>query len=353
MVQPRRRFRAASGVVLAIAILTPVFAAAVGPAGPAADRIETELRRTDALIDRARDEVADARGGFAHERLRQATEVQRDAWIEFGRLAPDLRRVVKLTQQARRMALKAIEAAGIEHRALESVRILIDRAEARAEEVAATVRDSGGTLAVRLLEQAQQQLRRARQAWAANDPRAARLATLSLSLIERAERVAVGSGAATAAVQASIDRAEALLAEVDARLADAASDGDLTALRAEAGGLMARAREALRRGGERQALHLSLQARGIGLRLLGRLQRQPSEADLLPALEDLEALRSEIAPQIEASGSAEARGRLAQSGEQLEKARRLVTTGRTQEAVTALAAAEALLREAADAADVR
>lgn len=353
MVQPRHRVRAAWGILLGIALLTPTLAAADGPAGAAADRTETELRRTDALIDRARDEVAGVRGTYAHERLRQATKIQRDAWLEFGGVAPDLRRAVTLTQEARKLALKAIEAAGIERRAQESVRGQIDRAEARAEEVTAAVRASGGVLAQRLLDFALQQLRRAREAWAENDPRAARLAALALSLMERAGRAAAGASTALVAAEASIDRADALLAEVDVRLAETPPATDLSALRTQAGQLLDRARDALRRGGERQALHGSLQAREIALRLLARLQQQPSAADLLAALDDLETLRGEIAPGIEASGNAEARGHLKQSGEQMERARDLVRSDRIQEALAALAAAEAHLREAADAASAR
>jgi len=353
MVQPRHWGRTVCGLLLGIALLVPSLAAATGPAGSGADRTEIELRRTDALIDRARDEVAGVSGTYAHQRLRQATEIQRDAWLEFSGVAPDLRRVVALTQEARRLALKAIEAASIERRAQESVRGQIDRAEVRAQEVAVAVRASGGVLAQRLLDSGLQQLRRAREAWAGNDPRAARLAALALSLIERAGSAAAGASTALVVAEASIDRAEALLAEVDTRLAEAPAAADLSALHEQAAELLERAREALRRGAERQALHQSLRAREIALRLLARLQEQPSAADLLAALDDLAALLGEVAPGIEASGNAEAQGHLRQSAEQMERARGLVNAGRIQEAVTALAAAEALLREAADAAGVR
>lgn len=353
MVQQRHRARVAWGILLAIALLAPSLAQAGAPAGAAADRTETELRRTDALLDRARDEVAGVSGTYAHQRLRQASEIQRDAWLEFGDVAPDLRRVVALTQEARKLALKAIEAAGIERRAHESVRGQIDRAETRAQEVAVAVQASGGTLPRRLLESALQQLRRAREAWAANDPRAARQAALALSLIERAARAAAGASTAIVVAEASIDRAEALLGEVDSRLAEAPAAAELAALRAQAGELLEHAREALRRGAERPALRGSLQAREIALRLLARLQQQPSAADLLAALDDLEALLGEIAPAIETSGNLEARERLRLSREQMARARSLMGAGQIAEAVAALAAAEALLREAADAAGVR
>ena len=323
-----------------------------GPAGPAG-QVENELRRTDTLLDRARDEVAGVRNAFSHERLRKATEVQRDAWTEFRRPAPNVRRVVQLTHQARELALKAIEAAGIERRAQENVRAVIDRAEERMAEIGAQVRGSGQPLAARLLEQGGQQLRRAGRAWRENDPRAARLATLALSLIERAGRIAAGQGSIAAAAEVSIERADALLAEVETRLQEASPEPDLVDRLREARALLDRAREALRQGWERPALRLSLQGRELGLKLLSRLQQQPSAEDLLPALEDLEVLYDELAVEIGAGGNPEARAHLAQGRTQLEKARRLVEAGEVQEAVVTLTAAETLLRDAAEAAGLR
>jgi len=348
MVQSRCALGLAALLLLALA--AP--ARAGGAAGPAT-QIETELRRTDTLLDRARDEVAGVRGAFAHERLRRAVETQRKAWVEFRRPAHDLRRVAALTREARSQALKAIEAAGIERRAAQGVSALLDRAEQRGAEVEPAVRASGSAIAVRLLDQGRRQLLRARRAWGESDPLAARLASLAQSLFDRAGRVAAGEGAVSTAAASSIARTEALLAEADARLAQETIASEAKALRAQAGDLLDRAREALRHDTEREALRLSLQARETALRLLARLQRRPTGAELLPALEDLEALRGEVAPEITASGDPQAQAQLEQSGTLLENARQLLAAGRTEEAVAALAAAESLLREAADAAGVR
>jgi hypothetical protein len=348
MVQSRRLWGLAA--VLLLVLAAPVRAG--GPAGPAT-QIETELRRTDTLLDRARDEVAGVRGAFAHERLRHAVETQRKAWVEFRRPAHDLRRVVALTREARAQALKAIEAAGIERRAAQGVSTLLDRAEQRGAEIEPAVRASSSDLAARLYDQGRRQLLRARRAWGESDPLAARLASLAQSLFDRAGRVAAGEGAVSTAAASSIARTEALLAEADARLAQEAAASETKTLRAAAGDLLDRAREALRHDAQRAALRLSLQARESALRLLARLQRQPTGAELLPALEDLEALRGEIAPEIAASGDPRARDQLEQSGALLETARQLLAAGRIEEAVAELAAAESLLREAADAAGVR
>jgi hypothetical protein len=350
MVRPGRRWL----LLAALAALAGglVAAAARGPDG-GAEQVARELRRTDALIERAREEVAATRGRYAREQLERAIDAQAQARRHFEGSNPNIVAAARQTRAARRLALRAIEAARVERRAQESVGGRIERAEQRLAEVAIAVRAAREPLARRLLDQGADHLRRARRAWRESDARAVRLADLALHLIERAGSIAAGQAAAAGAAETSVERTALLLAEVDERLEAEGAGPDLVARQGTARGLLERARGALRDGAPTQALRLSLEAREIGLAVLAGLERAPDVVGLREMLEDLEAVHAETAGAIEAGGVPEARRLLARSGALLEEARGHVEAGRVREAVAALAAAEASLREAADAAGVR
>lgn len=263
---------------------------------------------------------------------------------------PKLKQARDLTLRARQLAIKAIEAAGIERRSRESIRGTIERAQERIGEIGQLVQESANPLAQQLLEQGQEQLHRARRAFQEADPRAVRLATLALELIERAGRVAMGAGPGIRVVETSIDRTEALLTEVEAGMAEGGNGGEAALRLDEAQRLLTRARAELRQGHARLALRLALEVRQAGLQLLSQLRREPSETELLPALEELEALYDELAVAAGARAAPQLRSLLTQAGEMLAKSRRSIEDGDAEEALALLVAAEALLREAAEAA---
>lgn len=351
MGQPKRVI-AAAGLTALLALL---FLAGAAPAraqtGPSPGQVKTELERTDALLARAGQEASEVRNAFTQERLRKALDIQRQAWGEFRRgTGAGLKSAQTLTRNARSLALQAIEAAGIEKRARETIRTMIEEAQHRASEISPVVSASQNPLAQKLLEQGLHQLRRARRAFQGGNPQAGRLATLARNLIDRAGRVATGLGAAISEAETSIDRAEALLAEVEARLAEEGPDAAVRALLAEALDLLAQARRALGEGHPGRAFRLSASAREKGLRALSGMRRVPDGEALMSTLEDMETLYAEMAPRIEESGPQQARNLLDQGRELLGKARRSLGEGDPAQALAALAASQALLRDAAEAA---
>lgn len=362
MVQNRRCRR---GRLVAAALL---LAAAGGFPGAAAARVDDagrgaveligrELERTDHLLAKARDEVAGLRGALPQTLLDEAVKIQGEAWREFRAGAAGggsggqvrLRRARELTLRARERAIRAIEAAGLERRARESAAGLIDRAQERAALIGERVQASGSALAQQLFEQGLEQLRRARRALQGREPHAARLATLALDLIERAGGVAAGQPLGPA-LETSLERTEALLAQVEVALAEQGGAPRFAAALREARALLARAREEMRAGHPRAALRLSLEARKRGLEILSQMRRQPGAQELAAALEELEALHDQLAAGIAAGGSERAGGMLRQAGRLLADARRQIGEGRAEEALALVVAAEKLLREASAAA---
>jgi len=99
-----------------------------------------------------------------------------------------------------------------------------------------------------------------------------------------------------------------------------------------------------------RAFRLSASAREKGLRALSGMRRVPDSEALMSTLEDMETLYAEMAPRIEQSGPQEARTLLDQGRELLRKARRSLGEGDPAQALAALAASQALLRDAAEAA---
>ncbi|MFH1144440.1 MAG: hypothetical protein V1774_07860 [Candidatus Eisenbacteria bacterium] len=341
------------GSVIAVSLLSGALFPAQAQAGPGLSQVRLELERTDVLIERAREEIAEVRNAYSQDRLRKALDVQRRAWNQFHTgTANGLRNAQGLTRNARAFALQAIEAAGIEKRARDKVGTIIEQAQERAAEIAPLVNESGGPLARRLMEQGLQQLRRARRALQDNDPQAARLATLALHLIERAGRAAAGIGATVAAAEVSIERTETLLAEVEARLAEEGRPVSPQALFDEAQRLLEQAHKDLSDGRPGLAFRSSAEARERALRALSELKRVPGEEQILITLEDIEALYDELAPRIEASRASDAMGLLRQGRELLAKARSLLGEGKPGEALITLVAAESLLRRAAEAAGI-
>jgi hypothetical protein len=362
MVQACRGARARSLLARGLLILfvlagigwVRVSAQASGPA----DMLRVELERTDRLIEKARDEIAGIRSAYPQTLLAEAEKLQHRAWQAYreaigpGGSGGGLREAKLLTLQARDLAVRAIEAAGLDQRAREGVDKLIDRAQDRAAEVGQRVEASGNALARQLLEQGLDQLRRARRAYQDAQPHAARLAALAFDLIERAGRVAAGEGPDPAASEASLARTEALLAEIESDLADAGNPDPLVASLRGAQELVTRAREQLRAGHVRLALRLGLQARQAGLTILTQLQRLPSDAQLISALGDLEALRDQIDAELARREVPAARALLVRASDLLEQARAHLGAGESEEAVSVLAAAESLLRDAAQEAGV-
>jgi len=362
--------RAAARAVLLAALLWPAATPAAwaqdgpavrggglqGPSGPARDQVRLELERTDALIERAGQELLEARNVYAEERLRKARALQKQAWSEFvGASGAGLRNAHNLTRSARALALRAIEAVGIEKRANEAIGSMIERAQDRAAQVSATLAGSSSPLARRLFEQGLQQLTRARRALKEGDAQAARFATLAEHLIERAERAATGAGAAQQAAETAVERSETLLAEAAARWSEEGSPEAVRALLEDAQALGAQARKALGEGRAGLAFRLSAGAREKALQVLSRLRRSPGIEALTATLDDVEALYGEMAGRIQggAAGSGtDAAKALDQGRELLAKARALLGEGKAEEALAALVAAESLLRRAAEEAQI-
>lgn len=243
------------------------------------DAIFREIEKTDQIIEKARELAAEATVVSSHGHLRTAIRLQRTAREHFaGRRYAQAR---AFTLDARREALRAMDASRAEKNTLENIARMLEQADERAIEVGQWVRDSGDGQAQRVFDQGLEQLRRARRA---NRDRhyaqATRLVTLALSLIERAGRLARGEVSAVAAAETSIERTTALLARVRATLRELGESPNQSPGLAEADRLLRLAVEQMREGHARRALRLSLAARQKGLQMLADLPQAPAEQDL-------------------------------------------------------------------------
>lgn len=346
--------------LLLLPLLVGVFAPPVLPQSEVSkSAVLRELERTDRIIEKAGEIAREATAFSSYGHLQVAIDIQRKAWTTFraGLLTanPDrfFERALQLTGRARREALKAMDATRIERKTQDSVQLAVDRVQERIQEVGQWVRDSGDPLANRVFDQGIEQLRRARRAnLDRRYAQAARLAVLALSLIDRAGRIAHGELTAGAAVETSIERTAALLAQVEATLIERGQAPGEPPLLKEAWRLVKLAGVRLREGRARQALRLSLAARQKGLQLLGEMNQEPGEQALLELIEDLQALYAEMGPEIESVGSEKDRRTVAEGRKMLRRARVLVKEGKPRKALQHLLAAERLLKRAAQSAGI-
>lgn len=308
-------------------------------ARPAGAQTVSDVQRaidvTQGVIDRASAQLSCAPGepGLACVYLGQAVTLQASARGSYG--SGFLRDALALTMRARDRAYSALRV-GQDVTGGEFLRFSLERTDALLDRIAPAVRESRVEAALRLLDVAYDAQRRAKQAALDGRPRVAMSATYQArERGMRALRLADGTRGA------SPERARAILDRTDDLLREAAwleGAGASASLYQRALGIEARARTRLSAGDARRAVDLSLEAREVLSRGLGKadrpVERAVVERGIATNAATLERARQRI------GGDAERRRRLDRAEEHQRRAQDHLREGRLAPALAELRASK-------------
>ena len=259
------------------------------------DRLFSELERTEQVIEKARDVVSSSQNSLAVQYLEQAVKLQ-----NLARNALSISRfsdAARLTKQARDRAFTAIRIADQTGNA-EFLYFMIERTDAILDRVAPLVRESQIEISHRMLDDAFEQQRRAREALSSGRPRAA--ISLTSQARERAfralRRSESGEGRKPERATRVVERTEDLL-----RDAAWLGEGDDAAARAyeSALTLLSQARGQLEAGQHRSALRLAQQARDQLVRGLNQADKPLAREQVAAAVERSRNFLERAADRIE------------------------------------------------------
>jgi hypothetical protein len=330
---------------LVVALAAP--AAAGGIDSQARDKIQSELMRTDQVLERAEQTVRDCANRKAAAYLEEAKAQQAKARELLVGPTPGAggAQALQLTLRARDLAVKAIELC-VQPAATGALRDLLDSTEELVREASAAVNASGNPEARRLLEAGLWQLDKAREAYGNKDlRRAVSLGAAARNLLQRALQRAREdrSGRDEGLVEAALDRTDLLLSDV--RASDP-EEAKAQAILDRAQEQQNQARASYREGKTQLAMRWTLKARSSAFEAFWLAQRVPDNAHVQAALEMIEASLRESGPGIRTSGPQEAVQMLDKAQELAGSARRLLGDGDTDRAAREARLADSLLRRA-------
>lgn len=347
--------RALRRVVLLAALGSVLLAASAGAQPGISSDPARELDRTDRILERAREQVGVSVSNRAHEYLDRAFDLQGQAKSTYDpRSRLTWRPTYLLTMESRELARRALETAEIDVKAHESIRDLIESTRQLSEQAAALVHERGDPEAQRLLDGGLWQLQRAEEAYRSGEYRKAiRLAASARDLVQRSMQSARGDAASSAAaVEAAIDRTQALIEEVRVGLAETA-DETAERLLEEAVRLQASAVQMQQDRKPAIALRMTTQARQSALEAMLLVAKKPDADDVERALSAVDQLLQDVASVITSSGSDEAITLLDSARQRQSDARALLSQGKTSQALATARLAENLLHRAAQQAGSR
>lgn len=311
-----------------------------------------DLERTDRILDRAREQVGASPSARAVTLLDHAVGMQAEAKHVYRQHDRGTwRAAMRLTQQSRDLARRAIETAEIEVKGHESVRDLIESTRDLAVDAGAIVRERGDQEARRLLDGGLWQLQRAQEAYRGLSYRKAiRLAATARDMVQRAiQRARSGGPGGEQSVEAAIDRTQALLDELDVSL-DGSGDSRAERLRDQA---LRFQEQALRMHREQKpgvALQLTTQARQAAIEALLLLSDKPDGEEVERALMIVEQLIQDAAPVIRSSGSSAAAELFESARQRHAEARQQLAEGNAAQSLATARIAEGLLHRAVEVA---
>lgn len=314
-----------------------------------------ELERTDRILERAQDQVGVSESSRAAEYLRKALDLQTQAVTKYNpRDRVTWRPAYQLTMEARELARRALETAEIDVKAHESIRDLIDSTRDMAQDATSLVHERGDPEAERLLEGGLYQLQRAEDAYRAMEYRKAiGLASSARDLVQRAMQRARGDApGSVVAVDAAIDRTQAVIEEVRLRLEDT-TDSRARSLLDDAVRLQTNAIQMHKEQRTAIALRLTTQARQLALDALLLVADKPEKDDVERALSVVDQLIQDTSGLIMASGSKEAVALLESARQRESEARLHLSQGKPALALASARIAEGLLHRAAEMAGER
>lgn len=331
---------------LAVATLACLVLAAAGTPGRAqTGSLQTELERTDAILQHTAELVERSGNPRAAELMQFAMRSQGTAWEHFRAGRPLL--AAQHTRQARELAQRATELVRRgSQQERHAQRLLEDAARAldRARECAG---EPPSPPVMRRIEMAAERLERAREALHEQKyPVAADMAEAALKLLGG---ICAGSRRDS---DRPLDDLRRLL-ERATEVIGAANDRAATAMLEQAGGLVQRAEE-LHAAGHIEASRRSAdQARDLLLAAMRRTERPPDPAAVDRALQETRAWIDDLSRQIRAVGEAQAVTLIERAEAHLERAGELRQQDRLRQALAEIRVARNLGRRAAQLAGIR
>jgi hypothetical protein len=355
----RRSSRARAGalaLLLGLAFFSLVLAgpgarpalADAGGTSASRDKVQTELDRTDQVLERAQETVRTCSDAKAAAYLEEAQAEQRKArdLLVSGTPGGGPKLALSLTLSARNLAVKAIELC-VQPVATDALRELLDSTQDLVHDASSAVNASGNPAARRLFEAGLSQLDKAREAYGNKDlRRALSLGAAARNLVRRAlQRAQEGaSGGSVETAESALDRTDLLISEV--RSAQGSDQTKVEAILERAQKEQDQARRSLTDGQADPAMRWTVKARSSALEALWLVQQTPDAERLRSALEVVEGSLRESGPGIRASGVEEAVRLLEKAQEQADAARQDLAKGETERAVQSMRLADSLLRRA-------
>ena len=320
--------------------------------------VRREIQTTQQAIERAREHLAEVHCSSGDRLLGNATDLQRRAQSEFlGNTRSGNRQALLLTRQARDFVARAVQSCQVDVRAQDSIEKLFQNVDDLIQEARGRDDVQQDKQRLRLLEAGITQLEKAREAYRAGEfRRAARLATMSRNLVQRALQ---GSGLAgdgvvlSDQVASALERTDEVIAEARGKVSGASGSPEARALLQQAEQQQERARDLLQEGRPGVALRATELARTAAVEAMWQDDQTPQDLRVERAIEVVEDMLAELGADIRAAGDPDAMSLLEKAREQLDAARGHLADDRPVAAGRAVHLASSLLRRAAELAGVR
>ena len=335
---------AALGGPLLLALLLAAFAATsaraqMGQGGM--DAVRGYIERTDELLPWARDLVNETDSGQARSVLRQAEDMNRRAGMEMDRGREGS--AANMARRARAALWHAVklarEAMGLQER----LRIRAERFQDLHQQLSERARDAGNEEAVDLLQQAERQAHRAREAHLQGDMRMAwQMFESAENLTTRAARMLADAGDPER-LRAELERTAGLIERARTAAGDAPAPPTARRL-AEAEEALEQARRHLENGEPARARQMLGLARRLAGDTVGDDAPPPEAAQR--QLERFDARMAVLRERFGDGGNDQARALLARAAEHRLRAGEALTAGDSEEALRRIRTAHDLLNQA-------
>ncbi len=284
------------------------------------ERLEEELRRTDERLAWARPIVGESASQRARDVLDQAFRAQGAAWDNFRAGRPLVS--WRLTQEARRLGLRAVTLAREDMQLRNRARRELDRARSALRRAVEELGPSLPEPARRLLAEAREQLRRAEGLFAEQHYEAAlRLAISAQRLVRQAEGLGANGGG-SGRVLRELERTDRLIDRA-APLVHESHHEDATRMLDRAIELQGGAWEAFRAGRVRGAMTRTREARGLVNRALTLVRGAVDDERVAQELAETDSVLERANDVVREAGNDSARRILETSRDHQKRARGL------------------------------
>jgi len=265
--------------------------------GQARDKVQYELEKTDAIIERATEAIGESGSRIAEQRLSNAVTLQEKAWDRYR--SGMLKQAATLTINARELAIKAIGVAQSAEERSELVQREIERTDELIRKSEERTNISESERAFVLLESAVKAQTEAREFFRANRMRIALTVTLNArETARKALELADAVETAQDRLQRELDRTDQLIQKAQETATGISANGQIGNLLQQAENLQQKAKLEYSEGRHRIALEETQRARDLAVEALELMEQevQPDRIEryLDKTDQEIERLQSEL-----------------------------------------------------------